>query len=268
MIERLPIDLIRSAQSERVHQRLEAIRATYLANNSVERAFEDTGLFQLSAPRGEVRSVIGQGEKKPVLVETGEGIFAETDREIVTEEMFNCVTVIIVGPRGKEMVHMTPGGDLPYREYRFSDGHLYSDPKAAVERVVQPLRELGEPLDKYRALIICNRADATSESSKFNYPAQEAAWKQLAGLLRSAGLGKSRVVETSLIRTIVYHTPDKPNEVLVIGRRAMYNKQGEVVTNQNEVGAVWVPIDGQNEFEFLERPSDIKPGQADDIINI
>lgn len=268
MGEMRPVEQAEAMREERVRRRVEAMRQAYLSGKTVESAFEDTGLMQLPGENGKVRSIIGQGEKKPVLVNTDEGVVMEPDREMVTEQMWNCITVVIVGPNGKELAHMTPGDELPYRKYRYPDGRTYSDPGPAVERMVQPLRALGDSLEQYRALIIMNRADAFAAPSKFNYPHQEEAMKNLASLFESAGLRRVRVAETSLTETLTYHTPDRPEEVLVVGKRAMYDAQGHVVTQEGEVGAAWIPIEGEQRFQFLERPSDIIPGKADDIIPV
>lgn len=260
---------VEAVREERVKRRVESLRQAYFSKGqTVESAFRDTGLRQLPTASGEVRSVVGQEERKPVLVNTDEGVVVEADREIVTEEMWNCLTIVIVGSKVKEMAHLTPGGYLPYREYQFPDGRTYSDPRASVERMVQPLRELGESLDQYQILIIFNRASASADPNKFNYPHQEAAMKNLVELFESAGLSKVRVVETALTETLTYHTPERSKEVFVVGKRAMYDERGEIITPDGEVGAAWIPMEGSKKFEFLERPAGIVPGQADSVIDV
>ncbi|GEM_PF-4717367 len=195
--------------------------------------------------RGEVED-FRSSQDKLVHVITDTGAIVRNDQEIVTDGMVGCTTLLIQGPNAKAIVHLTPSTRLPYQE-RADD---------TIAKIVEALKAVGQPLSQYRLVILGNIG---TENGKFCYERLAKLWEDLRQKFIVAGIGEARVQELPLDETVVYHTPERPEAVFVMGRRTCYDEQGKYCEHPRQIDSYWVPLAGDQPFDF---GLNLRPPQA------
>ncbi|GEM_PF-3858626 len=169
------------------------ISATY---PNVELEYADRFLSR----RGEVVDLSNSVDKTPVYVGEGSVIVANSDRELYTDKMFSCIGVFIKGNRGNSLAHMTRDKDLAYSQ---SDKN-----KSPIDIILDSTRSIGETI---QIVII---------EPKF-FEDQADIEKALASIEQGLRERNIRVRREKFAMTGlgVYYSPQKPNEILVFGKK-------------------------------------------------
>lgn len=190
----------------------------------------------LSPRSGDVED-FRESQHQLVRASTDTGVIVRNDQEMVTNKMVGCTTLFIQGPDAKVLVHITPSTRLPYHERA----------DHTVAKVMEALRALGHPLDQYRLVIFGNIG---TENGKFGYERLEKLWEELGQKFVEAGIGEARVQELPLDETVVYHTPERPDDVFVMGRRNCYDEKGNYCEYPRQIDSYWIPLKDDQPFDF------------------
>lgn len=204
---------------------------------------------ELRQQPGEIIDASGVGDRNPIIVTTDAGVICESDREIATDKIVGCACVLVIGPQKKMMLHLTPHSGLPYLE-NVRSGATYADSTA--KRILQSMQESGMQPEECRVITLANLGQANEDEKNF-HKRQNASLDALCNTLRAGGVASALSVELPMDRTAVYHSPERPDDIAVIGFSAHYDAQGSVQDDVNEIHGYWLPIDKKTEFA-IERP--------------
>ncbi len=195
------------------------------------------GEASIEFERGAIRDARGKFPEKPICVPTDTGVIVEAEREIGTDRMWGCATVIIRHPKGKLFAHLTPTNKLAYMDW---DEKIDQSNETTAKEMVRSLEEAGLSLRECRGTIIGNLG---TSSGKYERARLLKIWNHLGERLRAAGLAHWKTIEVPLDETLVFHTPDKPGKAFVMGHLAKIGEGGLFEVDHKEVDARWVELE-------------------------
>lgn len=202
--------------------------------------------WNINPKGGEIISAIGIDGKNPVVVETDRGVIVEKDREIATERMWGCTTVFIIGPDVKALIHLTPSSKFPYRDFELPSGKMLPYTADSVQKIITALISHGKPLDQYKLFILGNTGNPAGKYSHVN---QDTAWVHLQDEFVKAGVQQPKIVELPLDETLIYHSPERQEELFVMGNVMSYDQYGEQMRDKERSG-FWIPLDSDKPIDF------------------
>jgi hypothetical protein len=184
----------------------------------------------------------------PIVVETDRGVVVRADQESATGNLMMCTCALIVGPTKKVMVHFTPGT----RRMAFLNQEAGNYAEGAGQRLVEAMEEANMDPSECKAIIIGNLGDGEPGEKQY-YGTRQESWDAMKQQLEEAGVPSVKTVETPMNRTAVYHSPERPDHVAIIGYDAHYDENAALKTapqtDLNEVRGFWLTMDGDDNFE-------------------
>jgi len=151
------------------------------------------------------RIIDGQHEPKSVLVDTGKMGIVETNREVLTEGLFGCAALFIQGAKANYFVHMVSGNNP--RNFGYWREHNFDPLPKTIENISGILLSAGENMEDLKAIIA---AGGKSKGRKERL-------KELKEKLTQLGIKNVRIVESPAGNSVVYYSPDNPEEIRIIG---------------------------------------------------
>ncbi|MDO8584170.1 MAG: hypothetical protein Q7R83_03260 [bacterium] len=188
--------------------------------------------------RGQITDIRGQDENAPVAVPTDAGVIVEPNREVGTDKMVGCATLIISHPKGKLFAHLTPTHRLAYMSW---DQNKDECNETTIASIIASLKEAGLPLEECSGAIIGNVGTA---SGKFKHERLLTIWRDMGDRLSKVGLASWNIIAAPLDETIVFSTPDKASKVLVMGRPAHVNEEGWFEVDKRNTEERWIELTG------------------------
>ncbi len=190
------------------------------------------------------------------VVNTDTGTVISKNREAVTEKLYGCAGIFIDGPDCNEMVHMTPSSSLGYKYHKYSAEQQPTYVARNVDKIISSLPERTS-LEQCRAVIVVNIADESyPKRNDYHYEKQYAAWDRLKKQFEDLGLKNIKIVEVPMDESALYYTPERPDKILVMGRKIGINPDGSYDKSQEKtVDEIWVSLDPRETADYgIKRP--------------
>lgn len=177
----------------------------------------------------EVNNLLSDTRTNPVDVPTGSGGVVPHSREILTDDIMGCLGIFIRGPKGKALMHMTPTYALAYEQPMLA---------RSVATIVEQAGQLADNPDDLSMVIIANLVDDRISKER------HAEWEAVKTAFAEAGIKRAKVVEVPLEHTTVYHSPERPDELMVMGIRKFINDNDRIDgAGKYYIKNHWIPID-------------------------
>ncbi|OGY87694.1 MAG: hypothetical protein A2233_01980 [Candidatus Kerfeldbacteria bacterium RIFOXYA2_FULL_38_24] len=248
---------------EKLRRRLEVFEKAYVSAAKKEQEthtlqmpelpfFNEAGVYEVSnhpQTPGNMTDACDPETNLPVIVKTDCGAVCGNRQEIATDKIMGCACVLIVGKDKKMMLHLTPSGNFSYLDM---PRNLNSNAEYIANVLIQQMKKNDMELKDSRVIILGNLGQV-NENDKNYYDRQQQSWNKICDFLKNAGVPSIISVELPLSRTSVYHSPDKPDHVAVVGFEAAYKSNGSISENLGKVHGYWLPLDQQTNFD-IKRP--------------
>jgi hypothetical protein len=235
-------------------RRVEAFRKTY---PYISKSISYTERLEgANAGAGEIIDKTKTVGEAVTVVNTDTGMVFPKDRESVTEELYGCAGIFIDAPNCNEMVHMTPNGRLGYKYRNFSPEQQASMVAARVTKIISSLPP-ETPLDQCRGVIVVNLAEESfPDYNEYHYNKQYEMWERLKKMFEDLGLKNIKIVEVPMDKSALYHTPERPNEIMVMGARLGINPDGSFDKSKvTTIDEIWIPLDRKENSDYgIKRP--------------
>lgn len=189
----------------------------------------------------EIRDLRRADKEAIVEVGTGAGATVEKDQELVTDKIAGCIGVFLSGPETNTLIHCTPG-----------TAFAHTAPEYTAQQITGMMSEQGIDMKEIQATIVGTLGHA---SGKFSYDKEWARWEAMEAALRDQGISETKIVEVPVIDMTLYYSPEKPDELTAIGRRASYTESGNYKVENSKIDDYQISLDSKEEQDFgIVRP--------------
>lgn len=255
--EAMPIPPIAEKEKIDLKELLRRIHSLKEQSSQYLDEIRDEKLFySANLRRGSIEAVRSAKEGQSILIPTGSGAIAGKDQSLTTDHLVGCMAVFISGPDKNMLAHLTPSSQLPYKNFTFDDGYESPDRAQTAEKIVQSFGQ-DRSLTDCRVLIIGNIGDADSKNSKFYYQDLQAIQSDLAKIFSEAGASSVKQVELPLDDTLVYYSPESPDEIHAFGKTATYDKKGSITIDAKSIQQYAIAINPEIPMPFIiHRPAE------------
>ncbi len=193
---------------------------------------------EIGTSRGEMYDLRNDLARTSIEVKTGNGAVVSPERMIFTERMWGCTTLFITDSDRKSLIHLTPRhSSLSYKEMK--EGEKIHDMPVTITRILTAI----EPDQTKRAgltvTIIGNIGK--EDNGDYSYQTLYDDWHKLKQALYEQGVKAVRIVEAPLDETGVYHLPQTPNTLYLVGNKTDIKPDGNLMI-QKDVEAITVDL--------------------------